>query len=217
MESIKSYFPDEKFQVIYNGVIDPKTVETDGKKYAKEGYVNCCIVAAFYNKEVKGYQFLLPALKKLVDSGKKIMLHICGGGEYMTYYQELAKEIGVWENCIFYGQCGKQRVYSMMRQMDFVISASLFESAGVSVQEAMLLGKPLVVTKSGGANSLVGKDTAIIVEKGSTDALADGIQEMSERLSEFDAAYIRAYALENFEIENVTKQYMNLYNGLFQK
>jgi glycosyltransferase involved in cell wall biosynthesis len=134
----------------------------------------------------------------------------------MEFYQDMAKELGIENYCIFYGQCDRQKVFSIMNQMDFSISASIFESAGVSVQEAMLLGKPLVVTKSGGANSLVTEDSAIVVDRESTEALVNGIKEMSNRLPEFDTEKIRKYALANFEINQVSKKYMELYTSLLR-
>lgn len=217
MERLQEYFPEEQFQVIHNGVYDPETIERDGNQYAVEGNINACIVAAFYSKEIKGYQFLIPAMKELVASGMDITLHICGGGDYLSYYQDMAKELGVEKNCIFYDQCDKKKMYSIMSQMDFTISASLFESAGVAVQESQLLGKPVVVTKSGGANSLVTEDTAIVVEKGSVDALVDGIKEMSGALSTFDSAKIRKYALSQFEIDEVSQKYMEVYTSILKK
>lgn len=214
MNRLKSYFPKARFQVIYNGIIDPGTIQVKKENYRVEGAVNCCIVAAFYSKDIKGYQYLIPAIKQLVDSGMNIALHICGGGTYYDYYVNLAKELGIEENCIFYNQCDREKVYSIMKQMDFSISASIFECSGVSVQEAMLLGKPLVVTKSGGANSLVTQDTAIVVERESTQALVDGIKKMVKKLSQFDAKMIRDYAYVNFEIDQVSKRYMELYKQL---
>lgn len=217
MERLQEYFPEEYFQVIHNGVYDPETIERDGKSYAVEGNINACIVAAFYSKDIKGYQFLIPAMKELIDTGKKITLHICGGGDHMEYYQNMAVELGIEKQCIFYGQCDKKKMYSIMSQMDFTISASLFESAGVAVQESMLLGKPVVVTKSGGANSLVTEETAIVVEKGSVEALVDGINEMSQNLSTFDGGKIRAYAISQFEIDQVSQKYMEVYTSVFKK
>lgn len=216
MNSLLEYFPKEKFQVIYNGVIDPQTIEKDNETYAVENHINCCIVAAFYDKEIKGYQFLIPAIKELLDSGVNITLHICGGGDYMEYYKKMAEDLGIDQNCIFYGQCNRQKVYSIVSQMDFSISASLFECSGVSVQEAMLLGKPLLVTKSGGANSLVTEDTAIVVDKGSVDAIVEGIKEMVQKLPSFDEQKIRDYAFTNFEIDQVSQRYMELYNSLIK-
>lgn len=210
-------FPECNFRVIYNGIIDPQTVSMEETQYAVDGYVNCCIVAAFYSRDIKGYQYLIPAIKKLVDEGMKIKLHICGGGTYFDEYVELAKKLGIEDNCIFYNQCNRQKVYSIMSQMDFSISASIFECSGVSVQEAMLLGKPLVVTKSGGANSLVTEETAIVVDRESTDALVKGIRKMVEDLDKYDAEKIRKYAFYNFEIDQVSQRYVQLYTEVLNE
>lgn len=214
MVRLKSVFPNEEFKVIYNGVSDPLKVDKDGGIYAVENFINCSIIAGFYDKEIKGYQFLLPALKQLIDEGHKIMLHICGDGVYFDHYIQMAEGLGITRNCIFYGHCDKKKVYSIIEQMDFSISASLIESAGVSVQEALLLGKPVLVTKSGGANSLVSKDVAIIVEKGSVKAIKEGIEQMVEKINSFDCQQIRKYALDNFEMEEVTKRYLDIYQSI---
>lgn len=211
---LKEIFPAAEFEVIHNGIIDPKTIHFDENKYRVEGKINCSIVAAFYSKDIKGYQYLIPAIKELKDKGYDICLHICGGGEYMQEYVELSKNLELEDNCTFYGSCEKNKVYSIMSQMDFGISASIFECAGVSVQEMMLVGKPLVVTKSGGANSLVTEDTAIVVDRHSVSALVKGIEDMINRLNTFDSEKIKKYAYENFEIDMVSKKYMEKYNEL---
>ena len=216
MERLQEYFPEENFQLIHNGVYDPESFEKDGENYVVEGCTNACIVAAFYSKDIKGYQYLIPAIKELVDTGENIVLHICGGGDYLEYYQDMAKELGIEKNCIFYGQCDKKKMYSIMKQMDFIISASLFESAGVTVQEAQLLSKPVLVTKSGGANSLVTEESAIVVEKGSVEALVNGIKQMQSVLSTFDAEKIREYALSQFEMDQVSQKYMEVYTSILK-
>lgn len=217
MTDLKKNFPDCQFQVIYNGIYSPETIEMDAQTYRVEGKINCCIVAAFYSKDIKGYQFLLPAIAKLKEDGLPIVLHICGGGDYFDYYRNMAKELDIEDCCVFYGNCTKAKVYSIVSQMDFNISASLYECSGVSVEEALLLGKPMLVTKSGGANSLVTEDVAIVVDKGSTEALVEGIKEMVSRLDFFDSERIKAYAFENFEIDQVSQRYMALYKKLLEE
>ena len=115
------------------------------------------------------------------------------------------------------GQCDRQKVYSIVSQMDFNISASIFECSGVSVEEAMLLGKPMLVTRSGGANSLVTEDTAIVVDRGSTEAITQGILDMVQKLPTFDAKTIKDYAYRNFEIDHVSQSYARLYESLTKK
>lgn len=211
MERLQKIFPDCNYQVIYNGIIAPDAAPADGIRYAVDGKINCSIVAAFYSKEIKGYQFLLPAVQMLRRKGIEIVLHICGGGDYLEYYRNMAEELGIQDSCIFYGQCDKRKVYTILSQMDFCISASIFECSGVSVEEAMLLGKPLVVTRSGGANSLVTEVTAIVVDRGAAEPLADGIERMIQSLDKYDSETIREYAYRNFEIGHVSRQYLQVY------
>ena len=213
---LSALFPKDSFGMIYNGVMDPWE-KNDVIKYRKEPGINAAIIASFYSKEIKGYQFLLPAIQKLIEEGLEITLHIVGGGIYEDYYRQMAADLGIEDHCIFYGACDHSKVYSIAGEMDYIISASIFEASGVSVQEAMLLGKPLVVTKSGGANSLVTEKTAIVVDRNSIDALADGIKRMSESFRSFDTNEIRRYALDNFEIESVNKKYLKLYSEILGK
>lgn len=212
---LKFIFPDCQFEVIYNGIFLPK-ISNCNEQYAKKNYYNMSIVAAFYNEWVKGYQFLLPAIKIVKEKGYDVMLHIIGGGDFQSKYESLAKNLGVWENCIFYGNCNKDKVYDILRQMDFGLSTSLIESAGVSVQEGLMLGKPMVVTKSGGANSLVTNDNAIVVEKGSELEIANGIVKMIDNLSNYDSDLIKAYAIKNFEISQISDRYYSVYKDLLK-
>lgn len=213
-EKLTAKFPKRKFELIYNGVIDPNTIRKDGLKYKRDGAINFSIVASFYDKEVKGYQYLLPAVKKNIEKGNGVCLHICGGGTYLEYYKSMANEIGINENCVFYGQCNREKVYSIVSQMDFCVSTSLFECSGVSVEEALLLGKPMMVTKSGGANSLCTEDNAVVVESGSVDAIVDGIEEIIRRLPEFEKSSIREYAYNNFEIKKTSEKYYQLFHSI---
>lgn len=128
----------------------------------------------------------------------------------------MAYELGIQDNCKFYGQLSKEETYKIIKSMDFAISASLTESAGVFVEESMMLGKPLVVTKSGGADSLVGKDAAIIVEKNDVTALSDGIKYMIDNFYRFDSKKITEYAVEKFDMENINNKYINVYKRIIQ-
>lgn len=217
MNRLKAHFPESEYSVIYNGIYSPEKVGNDGKSYRVDGKINACIVAGFYDKEIKGYQYLLPAIARLKADGVPIVLHIVGDGDYFEYYKTKADELGITDDCIFYGNCEKIKVYSIVSQMDFNISASLYECSGVSVEEALLLGKPVLVTTSGGANSLVTEETAIVVEKGSTEALVDGIKEMIKKLPDFNSDAIYKYAFENFEINEVSLKYISLYKKLLEK
>ena len=90
MERLQEAFPSCRYQVIYNGILNPNSLSKDGETYAVPGKINCCIVAAFYSKDIKGYQYLIPAMKQLKDEGVPVVLHICGGGNWLDYYKTMA-------------------------------------------------------------------------------------------------------------------------------
>ena len=212
-QKLKTFFSKQDFSVIFNGIpeINLEAIKNISLYKSNHKY-NCVIIGSFYDKDIKGYQYLLPAIKEIVYLNKiDICLHVCGGGTFLDYYKTLASNLGISDNVIFYGHLKKTDVYNIIYNSDFVISSSIYESAGISVEEAMLFGKPLVVTKSGGANSLVTNDTAIIVDTESTKALSDGILYMISHINDYQSQYIKTYANNNFSMKSVTNQYLHLY------
>ena len=212
--NLQEFFPKLRFHVVYNGIQPTSIIQNPDTNYRIEKKVNIIIVGLFYSLEIKGYQFLLPAMKNILEDGFQAVLHIVGEGEYRAHFMEMARKLGIEEDCIFYGDCSREKVYTLVSQMDFFVSSSILECSGVSVQEAMLLGKPVLVTKSGGANSLVTEDTAIVVDKGSTQALTEGLKEMIHRYQDFDAGKIKEYAENKFEIGHISRQYVQIFHDV---
>lgn len=215
-EKLEVVYPSYSFDVIYNGIILPD-YEQGEKKYYRDGYLNIVIVAVLYDLEIKGMKYLLMAMQILKNQGKKVFLHHIGGGEYLEYFMNLARELGVDDVCKFHGRCERKKLYEIVNEMDFFVSASLMECSGVSVQEAMLLGKPVLGTNSGGVDSLVPDKAGIIVQKASARALAVGIEQMQRHLDRYDREWIKDYAYSSFEIGNISRQYMELYRKILEK
>lgn len=214
-DKLNEIYKKSDFIYINNGVNDPiEILKNQNKMYRKSDYVNCALVGALYAKDIKGLQILLPAIKKIISEGTEIHLHICGGGKYLEYYENFTKKLKIEQNVTFYGMCEREMVFDIMKQMDFMISASLFESAGVSVEEACMLGKPQVITKSGGANSLIPDEFAIKVEKGSVEGLYTGIKKMICIYKKYDAEKIREYGLKEFSMHKVCEDYIRIYKEI---
>lgn len=208
-------FPKCEFEVIYNGIIAPET-KAKSEVYYKDGYVNVVIVAVLYDLEIKGLKYLLKAMQLVKQRGEKIILHHIGGGEYLNYFRNMAKKLDIEDVCIFHGPCDRDKLYAIEEKMDFFVSSSLVECSGVSVQEAMLLGKPILGTNSGGVDSLVPKEAGIIVEKANADALMKGLVFLSHNLKKYNTETIKRYAYENFEIGNISQQYLQLYKRVLK-
>lgn len=207
---LSNIFPQYSFKVMYNGVQMPKEIDKT-HSYRREECWNVVLVAALYDEKIKGLQFLFPAIKKLIQEGYAMALHIVGSGGYEEYFHKMAEKLGISKYVIFYGNCEKQKVYEIVSQMDFLVSASLVESFGCSMAEALMLGKPVLATRCGGPEGFVTKDVGILVDKGSTEALYEGILEMFQRKDEFVKEEIQEYARERFDNSIICRRYANIY------
>ena len=81
----------------------------------------------------------------------------------------------------------------------------------------MYLGKPVLVTKSGGPESFVNDNVGMLIDKGSKDAIVVGIKEMIKKLSEYDSNKIMQYAKDNFGISNIGEKYLEVYREVVEK
>lgn len=212
-DKLAKIYPKCPFEVIYNGILLPEYAKDIREDY-REGSINVVIVAILYDLEIKGMRYLIKAMELLKSQGKKFVLHHIGGGEYLEYFKKMARDLGVDDICIFHGGCQRDRLYELVNEMDFFVSASLVECSGVSVQEAMLLGKPILGTNSGGVDSLVPEKAGHIVEKGNAQALAEGMIYMQKHLESYDREWIRSYARESFEMGNISRKYKALYEKI---
>ncbi len=216
-ENLGKIFPKCTFHTVYNGIstIDSNSLDKN-KHYRVENCINIVMVAGFYDKEIKGFHIVFPVLKRLLEENISVVLHLVGGGEYLEYYKEQAKELHIEKQCVFYGSCPKEKVYAIVNDMDFLVSASLYESFGCSVAEALMLGKPAVVTKCGGPESIVNNQTGILVDVNNEDALYTGIKKMIEQYDEYSPSMLKQYAADKFDIRQISKKYLQIYRGILE-
>ena len=215
-KKLESIFPQFEFHTVYNGIPMVQSNEEPVGSYRKDGYVNMVLVAGLYDKKIKGLQYIFPVIKKLKEEGKKIMFHIVGGGTYFQEFKEMAYQLGIETNCVFYGHCEKKKVYSILKDMDFYVSASIFESFGCSIVEAMMMGKPVVATKCGGPESIVNESNGILVDKEDENALYQGISSMMETYMLYSSNEISEYANKKFEVHHIAEEYMKIYEKIIE-
>lgn len=213
---LRKVFPKYEFHTIYNG-IRAMSVGESSNLYRKDGCVNIGMVAGFYSKEIKGVQFVLPAIKRMKEEGYNVVLHIMGGGAFLEEYIRYASELELDDICTFYGLCEKEKLFAIESEMDYMVSASLFESFGCAVAEGMMLGKPFVASKSGGVESIVNKDNGILVEKGSTDEIYKGLVQMYHSYKQYNPQLISEVANDKFAVDSICRKYMDIYKKILEK
>lgn len=123
----------------------------------------------------KGIDVLLRSLQKAGDPAFKIV----GDGPMLHDLKRLASDLRL-RNTEFLGRLGHDEVRRAVSGSRFVaLPSSWDENAPLAALEAMAMGRPLLVTATGGLVELVGNGEGIACPVGDVDAIADAIVELS--------------------------------------
>ena len=92
----------------------------------------------------KAFEVSVDAMKRLKDAGKNVRWYVLGEGDQRKKLQEQIDALGLTEDFILYGTVNNP--YPFMKQADIYVHASRFEGKSIAIQEAQILGKPMVVS-----------------------------------------------------------------------
>jgi len=142
--------PAEEFVVIPSGVeLPPPTVELpsqDGPLVLSLGRV----------ESYKGHQRVMSAMPALLRARPDLRLRIVGTGDYQHQLHELAKGLGVTESVEIapVDSAGRGEMANLLSRASVVASLSSYESQGLAMQEALALGRPLLVSRDSALGEL---------------------------------------------------------------
>jgi glycosyltransferase involved in cell wall biosynthesis len=115
---------------------------------------------------------LLKAAKQVLEGFPQVTFIIVGRGAYESKLKKLARDLGIQNNVVFTGFV--EDVYQVMEVFDIFVMSSSNEGFGISLAEAMALGKPAVVTRIGGMCEVVeDKVSGLLAEPRDIGDLAD--------------------------------------------
>ena len=128
----------------------------------------------------KGVNFLLHAMKILVEMGYKVPLLIAGGGDMLPYNMKLAKKLKIEKYVKFLGFVNDPK--PLMKKCSVFIFPSIEEGAGaLTINEAMAMGLPVVSTACDGiVEDIEDGKSGILVPKEDAGAMAIAIERILE-------------------------------------
>ncbi len=206
-EAIESYGIKNRFQVIPN-VINTEIFYPSTSQYRNEKK-RILLVALL--SPAKGIPYLLQALAQLKEKRQDFVLDIVGDGPNRQEYEGLAEELELGEMVRFHGLKSKPEVAEYMRQCDFFVQPSLFETFGVTYIEAMACGKPIVATALPVLQEKINKYRGILVPPEDSNALSEAIDYMLDHYQDYSSANISKYIKENFSYEIVGNRLNSVY------
>ena len=125
----------------------------------------------------KGFDLLIRAVVRLRQAGRPLHLWIAGDGPARGDLEQLIDELGCRDFVRLLGHVADPKLF--YEAMDAYVLSSLREGLPNVVLEAMALEAPVVATRVAGVPMLVEDGrSGLVVEPGSSDALADGISRL---------------------------------------
>lgn len=165
-----------KIQVVYLGGNKPKDIALP-EKVSSDVPI---ILTVGYLENHKGQNYVLMALKKLVDMGYKFRYVLVGGGTKEVYLKALTKELGLDDIVSFEGHKPHRDVWAYFNQCDIFVLPSWLEAFGVVYIEALSFGKPVVgCIGTGGPSDLKSfGDCVELVRQHNVDDIVDALKRL---------------------------------------
>ncbi len=165
----------------------------------------------------KGLVHLVRALPRVLASAPHVRLMVVGdvknSADYMAQIKSEARSLGVADAIHWAGH--RRDIPDVLSALDVVALASLEESLGMSVLEAMASGKPVVASRVGGLPECVADgETGFLVPPANSDAIADAILRLAqdETLRQRFAAAARQRVTTEFSLSVIADQIENVYS-----
>ena len=162
--------------------------------------------------EQKNISGIIKAIASLTKNKPLIEYHIIGDGPDRDRLMQLAKSFGLMNTFVFFhGRKDNEFVYQFMKEIDFVVINSRYETFSVVATEALANGKPVVATICGGPEEFINSDNGILIEQGNQTELELAIEKMILNFKTYEATKINYYITEKFNYNTIGKQFYELY------
>lgn len=157
--------------IVENNVIDEEEVLNGAAKQIEWDFKNGQkrLLAVGRLVKQKNFTYLIDTCAKLKDADFSFQLIILGEGPERHKLEKQINELNIWDCIKLQGFCANP--YPYMREADIIICSSLYEGISTVVQEALILGKPIVTTPCTGMEELLGESEYGVIAENTQDGL----------------------------------------------
>jgi len=162
----------------------------------------------------KRMDLVIEAVADLRTRGIDAALTIIGDGDEKPRLEQLATTLGLDGKVEFAGRVPISDMPAAMAKGHLLVSASEFETFGVTLIEGMALGMPIVATRSGGPSSIVAPDVGILVDRWDASEIADAIEAIIEDNDRYKPADLRAHSEARYSTPVVSEALKAIYSNV---
>lgn len=181
-------------------------------------YINTCnnpslnykvVISVGRLTQVKGYDLLIEAWKKVCDQNPDWKLYIVGSGEEKQNLEMLATQLGIIDRIKFTGQTTDVRTF--YEKSSIFCLSSRNEGLPMVLLEAQAYGLPIVAfdCDTGPSEIVVNKENGFLVPNGNIESLAYHLNEIINFENEkYEKMVFESFlSTQNFKIENILNKW----------
>ena len=146
-------------------------IDVSNEILKKNDVINICSIGRFSNQ--KNFDNVPNIAKQIIDQGYKIRWFIIGYGADEELIKRKIKEENVIANVIVLGK--KDNPYPYLKTCDIYVQPSRYEGKAVTVREAQMLNKPVVITNFATSDSQLKNGIDGIIVPMDNEGCAKGI------------------------------------------
>ncbi|MEK7162808.1 MAG: glycosyltransferase [Patescibacteria group bacterium] len=223
---LKLNIPLKKTIIIPNGIDFSNYINIDPINNFREkfGISKDRLVVLFMGRlhKIKGLDTLIPAFAEVIKKEPKAILVLAGPDD--DGYGEKIKlqitnyKLKIGKDVIFVGMILGEDKIAAYRESDIFVLSSYSENFGMAVVEAMIVGKPVVVTKGVGISKEVEAAGAGLVVEKDVSQIADAILKFLEnpQIAAEMGRRGRELVEKEFSSEKVAEKWIEEYNKILQ-
>ena len=180
-EGFLKTFPElEKKIVLIENILPRTLIEQQAKESVKgqnlfsNRYTNLLSIGRFCTP--KNFDNVPDICKKILNSDLNVKWYLIGFGADEALIRKKIKKAGMQANVIILGK--KENPYPYIKACDLYVQPSRYEGKSVTVREAQMLGKPVVITNFPTSKSQLKNGVDGIVVPLDNDGCANGITDL---------------------------------------
>lgn len=146
-ERFSAVYPKYRDKVrLFRNILDPETIRK--KAETGEGFTDAYsgvrLVTVGRLTYQKAYDIAVEAMAQVVKDGYDARWYIIGEGPEQKALEKQIQALGLQERFILLG--GKDNPYPYVKQADIYVHATRFEGKSIAIEEAQILGKPILAS-----------------------------------------------------------------------
>ncbi|MDA1599182.1 glycosyltransferase [Bacillus cereus] len=209
-DSFLSAFPNinKNVEVIEN-IISPEFVREQSYKHVTNEVLKDSnrikLLTIGRLSHAKGIDDAIHACRKLVDQGYDIEWYVVGYGSQEAELKLLIEKLRIQDNFFLLGK--KINPYPYIKVSDIYIQPSRYEGKAVTVREAQILGKPVLITNFPTAKSQVQDGIDGMITSMGVEGIVEGVKRLIEDKELREGLAVRTTKIEYGNGEGIEKLY----------